>query len=69
MWTVLHPHSADDFLLSALYCLTFFTVSPGHRRQEFTIPKLTHKATRKPPMLRKITRREFFKGIKEFALR
>lgn len=50
MWTALHPHSADDFLLSALSCLTFFTVSSGHGRQEVTIQKQTPKATLKPPM-------------------
>lgn len=63
MWTALHPHSADDFLLSALNCLTFFTVSSGHGRQEVTIVKRTPKATLKPPMKSKKQRGEIFREV------
>ncbi len=37
MWTVLHPHSADDFLLSASYCSSFFAFSFGNRRRKVGI--------------------------------
>lgn len=42
MWTVLHPHSADDFLLSALNCSSFFAVSCGFRRRKVGIQVWWH---------------------------
>lgn len=37
MWAALHPHSADDFLLSALNWSSFFSVSFSCRRQKVRI--------------------------------
>lgn len=42
MWAVLHPHSVDDFLLSALYCSSFFTVSSRYRQLEVTLQMPKH---------------------------
>lgn len=50
MWTVLHPHSADDFLLSASYCSPFFTRFLGLRTSKSYNPNVTSPGGRlKPP--------------------